>query len=213
MAQVEKKSVNFGLRDVVVAKVISDSSEGITHGPVESFMLSSTLGQTTEVTVKSIDLDDQPRFVKTVEGATTLTLVGSNPAAKVLAEALGDIYSEEVGGVIGTTGVTPQYALGFKHGVELEDNSIEERYAWFMKGVFSRPDENYQTKSVDGDPELTTIVYTVEKTTATFDNGAGKKSEKGVTATASKLQDPKAFFETVITPATILALAKTSVGE
>lgn len=137
----------IGLDNVVIAKVLSDSSEGISFGEVKALKgaVNATVNPNSDVAVDFAD--NGPFFSASNRGNTELNLEMIDVDVDVLAQLLGQQKSN------GITVETPldqsaDYALGFRVWLAGKDANGNNRYQyfWYAKGKFSVPETGGETK-------------------------------------------------------------------
>lgn len=138
----------IGLDNVVIAKVISDSAEGITFGEVIPLKgaVNATVNPNSDVAVDFAD--NGPFFSASNRGNTELNLEMIDVDVDIIAQLLGQQKSN------GITVETPldqssDYAMGFRVWLAGKDASGNNRYQyfWYAKGKFSVPETGGSTKT------------------------------------------------------------------
>lgn len=138
----------IGLDNVVIAKVLSDSSEGISFGEVIALKgaVNATVNPNSDVAVDFAD--NGPFFSASNRGNTELNLEMIDVDVDVLAQLLGQ---RKVNGVTVETPLdqSSDYALGFRVWLAGKDGSGNNRYQyfWYAKGKFSVPETGGETKT------------------------------------------------------------------
>ena len=138
----------IGLDNVVIAKVLSDTAEGITFGPVIALKgaVNATVNPNSDVAVDYAD--NGPFFSASNRGNTELNLEMIDVDPDVLAQLLGQ---RKVNGVTVETALdqSSDYALGFRVWLAGKDESGNNRYQlfWYAKGKFSVPETGGETKT------------------------------------------------------------------
>ena len=131
----------IGLDNVVIAKVLSDSSEGISFGEVIALKgaVNATVNPNSDVAVDFAD--NGPFFSASNRGNTELNLEMIDVDVDVLAQLLGQ---RKVNGITVETPLdqSSDYALGFRVWLAGKDGSGNNRYQyfWYAKGKFSVPE-------------------------------------------------------------------------
>ena len=138
----------IGLDNVVIAKVLSDSAEGITFGEVIPLKgaVNATVNPNSDVAVDFAD--NGPFFSASNRGNTELNLEMIDVDVDVLALLLGQ---KKVNGVTVETPLdqSSDYAMGFRVWLAGKDASGNNRYQyfWYAKGKFSVPETGGNTKT------------------------------------------------------------------
>ena len=138
----------IGLDNVVIAKVLSDSAEGISFGPVIALKgaVNATVNPNSDVAVDYAD--NGPFFSASNRGNTELSLEMIDVDPDVLAQLLGQ---RKVNGVTVETALdqSSDYALGFRVWLAGKDDNGNNRYQlfWYAKGKFSVPETGGETKT------------------------------------------------------------------
>ena len=138
----------IGLDNVVIAKVLSDSADGITFGEVKALKgaVNCTVNPNSDVAVDFAD--NGPFFSASNRGNTELNLEMIDVDVDVLAELLGQ---RKVNGVTVETPLdqSSDYAIGFRVWLAGKDANGNNRYQyfWYAKGKFSVPETGGETKT------------------------------------------------------------------
>lgn len=138
----------IGLDNVVIAKVLSDSAEGITFGEVIPLKgaVNATVNPNSDVSVDFAD--NGPFFSASNRGNTELNLEMIDVDVDVLAMILGQ---RKVNGITVETSLdqSSDFALGFRVWLAGKDNNGNNRYQffWYAKGKFSVPETGGETKT------------------------------------------------------------------
>ena len=138
----------IGLDNVVIAKVLSDSAEGISFGEVIPLKgaVNATVNPNSDVAVDFAD--NGPFFSASNRGNTELNLEMIDVDVDVLAQLLGQ---RKVNGITVETPLdqSSDYALGFRVWLAGKDGSGNNRYQyfWYAKGKFSVPETGGETKT------------------------------------------------------------------
>ena len=138
----------IGLDNVVIAKVLSDTAEGITFDTVIPLKgaVNATVNPNSDVAVDFAD--NGPFFSASNRGNTELSLEMIDVDVDVLAQLLGQ---RKVNGITVETPLdqSSDYALGFRVWLAGKDGSGNNRYQyfWYAKGKFSVPETGGETKT------------------------------------------------------------------
>lgn len=138
----------IGLDNVVIAKVLSDSAEGITFGEVIPLKgaVNATVNPNSDVAVDFAD--NGPFFSASNRGNTELNLEMIDVDVDVLAMILGQ--RKENGITVETSlDQSSDFALGFRVWLAGKDANGNNRYQffWYAKGKFSVPETGGETKT------------------------------------------------------------------
>lgn len=187
-----------GIRDVVCAEVITDTSEKFETGLPFSMIWASELSRETENSSESHYYDNVPAIVIDSTGADTVTVTGSAIPFDVYAKVTGQYFDETTGMMVEGERESKYYALGYI----TEDTDGEEVYVWRLKGKFGVPSETHGTKNDGTDANGQEVTYTGINTVHKFTKTG--KSAKAVNVYASKYTAGETkFFEKVQTPDTV----------
>ena len=138
----------IGLDNVVIAKVLSDTAEGISFDTVIPLKgaVNATVNPNSDVAVDFAD--NGPFFSASNRGNTELNLEMIDVDVDVLAQLLGQ---RKVNGITVETPLdqSSDYALGFRVWLAGKDGSGNNRYQyfWYAKGKFSVPETGGETKT------------------------------------------------------------------
>ena len=138
----------IGLDNVVIAKVLSDSADGISFGEVIALKgaVNATVNPNSDVAVDFAD--NGPFFSASNRGNTELDLELIDCDVDVLAMLLG---MKKTNGVTVETVLdqSPDVAVGFRVWLAGKDGSGNNRYQyfWYAKGKFSVPETGGETKT------------------------------------------------------------------
>lgn len=145
-----KKSVAIGLTNLVYALVIDDvpptkpgAGDGhTTYGPVTRILGAITANFSPNASNDTLFADDGPYDTASTLGAMSLELNVADIPSEQRAELLGAQYVNGV--LIHTSDDIPPYVAV---GMSIKKSNGADRYIWYLKGKFSPPDDNNQTKS------------------------------------------------------------------
>ena len=138
----------IGLDNVVIAKVLSDSAEGISFGDVIALKgaVNATVNPNSDVAVDFAD--NGPFFSASNRGNTELNLEMIDVDVDVLAQLLGQ---RKVNGITVETPLdqSSDYALGFRVWLagKYANGNNRYQYFWYAKGKFSVPETGGETKT------------------------------------------------------------------
>lgn len=187
-----------GIRDLVAAEVLEDTTEKFECGTPFSLAWTSELSRETENSTESHYYDNVPAVVIDSTGADTVGVNTSAIPLDVMAKITGQFYDEETGMFIEGERDAKYYAIGYV----TETTDGEEIYVWRLKGKFGIPSSTHQTKNDGTDATGQELTYTGINTTHKF--AKRNKSERAVNVLKSKCpMDEATFFSTVQTPDTV----------
>lgn len=146
------KGVPIGLTNLVYAIMTEDipaTTVGGTDGHTtydESVRLLGAISATFSPNASNDTLfaDDGPFETASTLGAMTLELNVADIPAQNRAELLGARYDETTGGLIHSASDVPPYVAV---GMSVLKSNGASRLIWYMKGKFTIPDDNNQTKA------------------------------------------------------------------
>lgn len=190
---------------VFIAPVESDA--GNTYKVGTPYMLApvATLAKETSTSTKTRYYSGEPLYVDTSEGDTTVTAVVPGMTVKTRAELLGKSYDTEKGMMYdaGSPG-EKYYALGYM----VEHAGGFEEYVWLLKGKFSVPREETETKTENINEKTLSVTFTAIVTETQFQLENGKKGGcKAVYADTAdeKFTTKESWFDAVVTPPPVAA--------
>ena len=191
-----------GIRDVVAAEVLEDTSEKFECGEPFSVIWTSQLAKETANSSETHYYDNQPAIVIDSTGADTVTITGSAIPLDVVAKVTGQFYDDEIGMFLEGERESKYYALGYV----TEDTSGEEVFVWRLKGKFGIPTSTHNTKNDGTDANGQELSFTGINTSHKFAKRG--KTEKAVNCYKSKCPlGEEEFFASVQTPDTVKASA------
>ncbi|MFT9116554.1 MAG: major tail protein [Sporolactobacillus sp.] len=144
----------IGLRDVVVAKLLTDvKGTGATYDTPIPFAPAISASISANGAVTSIYTDDGPSESVSAIGEIEVEFESSQIIKTALALVLGHTINSD--GVLEKSiqDVAPNVAIGFR---SLKANG-SYHYVWLLKGKFAVPDEKYQTKDNNVSAQTATI--------------------------------------------------------
>lgn len=145
-----RKSVPIGLTNLVYALVIDDipptkpgAGDGkTTYGTVNRILGAITANFSPNASNDTLFADDGPYDTASTLGAMTLELNVADIPHEQRAELLGAQYINGV--LVHTSEDIPPYVAV---GMSIKKSNGADRYIWYLKGKFSPPDDNNQTKA------------------------------------------------------------------
>lgn len=189
-----------GIRNVVIAKVTKDDADAYETGDVKRLAGIAKLNRTTENSSETKYYDDIPAMVTDSTGADTVTCEVSAIPEEILAEITGMDYLDDLGVLIEGERESSYFALGY----ETSKTNGDIMYVWRLKGKFSIPDSEHNTKTAGTESNGQSVVFTGINTTHVFAKKG--KTAKAVTVDVKKgLCDVSTFFDSVQTPDTLKA--------
>ena len=192
---------NRGVRDFVIAELLSDTSEGLVYGDVFPVAGIAALNKTTENSSEAHYYDNTAAIVITSVGADTVTIDASVVPLPALAKITGQYYDEDTGAFVEGNADPPYFAAGYI----TKNTAGQEIYVWRHKVKFSIPDETSNTENNGTDASGQQLVMTGVDTTYKF-NKTGKHA-KAVVLPAGDLISEANFFATPQNIDTLNALA------
>lgn len=188
-----------GLKNVFVAEVTNDDNgaTGYTTGETFHLIPAGTMTRTAASDTNNTWFDDIVFASVGTEGATAIQITGASLRAPMIAKLLGKDVDTATGAVIDAGEFVEKYwALGGE--AEGVDGSSE--LFWFMKGMFTMPEEDDKTIDDTTDANGMTLNFNAIKTTHVF--SAKNKVAKRVVidSTATVLKTGKKWTDQVVTP-------------
>jgi phi13 family phage major tail protein len=146
--QNEYKSV-VGLDEIYVALITQDDADGYATETPE------WLAPAAELTIKPVTsletqyADNKPFDVIQSEAESDLEITITNLPAEMHAKLLGSVFDAVSGQVYDHGGVPPYFALGFRS----KKKNDKYRFYWFLKTMFSAPEEGAVTQTEKKTPK------------------------------------------------------------
>lgn len=188
-----------GIEGLVYAEVIEDSVDAYSTGDVKSLAGVAELSRTTESSSEVHYYDNMPVVVVGSTGSDEVTITTSAIPMEVLAEITGQQYDEALGAYIEGERVTKYFAIGYK----TKKVNGDEVYVWRYKGTFGIPDSTHATENDGTDANGDELTFTGISTTHVFTK-TGKRAKAINVDVAAGKADVSTFFDTVVTPDTLL---------
>lgn len=139
------KSVPVGLTNLVYCELLTDEpgGAGVTYGAPHRILGAITANFSPNASNDTLFADDGPFDTASTLGAMTLELNVADLPAEDRARLLGATYSDE--GILINTGndIPPYVAVG----MSVRKSNGANRLVWYLKGKFTVPDDNNQTKA------------------------------------------------------------------
>lgn len=196
-----------GCENLVCARILKDDATGYQTGAVVELAEVARIAKTTSQNRSTSWYDNKPLIQIKAVGEDTITLVVPALTLDKLAIITGAQVDTATGAYMsGEEDTDYEYAIGYK--LNLTDGTA--RYVWRLKGTFSVPDEESETKKNN---EITThnqtITYTGVETVYKFVNGGSKRDT--VVDERDNRVNVQFFFNSVQTPDSIGNIAKRDV--
>lgn len=163
-----------GVENGVYAEVLSDTSEGITFGPVKQFVGLSEVGKSTDSSNEAHYYDNIPAIIVTSTGSDEISLNTSGIPFEILADITGQYYDAETGMFVEQERTQKYFALGYI----TNKTDGTEVLVWRLKGTFTIPEQTSATQDDGTDANGQTLTYTGINTTYKFNKTS--KSAKAV---------------------------------
>lgn len=187
-----------GIRGLVAAEVIKDTSEAIEFGKVFPVIGIAELSRTTSTSSEVHFYDNVPATVIESTGKDEVTVKGSAIPFNTLATITGQEYDEELGMFTEGERANKYFALGYI--TKRTDGT--EIFVWRQKGTFSIPDSSHKTEDEGTEANGQEIKYTGINTTYKFEKT--KKTAKAINIdTGVNPLSEEEFFAKVQTPDTV----------
>ena len=202
-----------GVENGVYAEVLSDTSEGITFGPVKEFTGLSEVGKSTDSNNETHYYDNLPAIVVSSTGSDTISLNTSGIPFDILADITGQYYDQETGMLVEKERTPKYYALGYVTN-KTDGTKV---LVWRLKGMFTIPEQTSATTNDGTDANGQTLNYTgistIYKFTKLTDEFGDKQPAKAVNVdTSVNAMSVDTFFASVQTPDTIGSTVVTGIG-
>lgn len=195
-----------GVRGLVAAEVLSDTSAGITFDTPFAIAGTAEVQKAVNSSVAAHYYDNVPAVVVQGKGADVRTIQTSAILLDALAKVTGQYYDSNTGMLVEGNYTPKYYALGYI----TEDTDGTEYFVWMYKGMFSVPDQTNATKNDGTDANGQTLTYTsvntIYKFTKTGKNASGIVLDTSLGAVidagggVNLTIDENSFFGTVRTP-------------
>ena len=179
-----------GVRDIVAAILLKDTSEELTYDEVFPIAGLAELSRATENSSETHYYDDAAAIVIDSVGADTVTCKTSAIPLDVLSKLTGQYFDEETGTFVEGEANRPYVAIGYI----TNDTNGNEVYVWRHKCKCSIPDSSHATKTNGTEASGQEITITGINTTHKFTKTG--KTAKAVNHKASGKITEKAFFAT-----------------
>lgn len=190
-----------GIRGLVAAEVVSDTSETFECGTPFAVAGVAELSRTTESSSESHFYDNIPAVVIDSTGADEVTITASAIPFEALAKLTGQVYDADKGMFVEGERDSKYFAIGYI--TKRTDGT--EIFVWRLKGKFNIPDSTHATEDDGAEANGQEIVFTGINTTHKF-TALGNKTAKAVNVDTgiNKVAESE-FFAEVQTPDTVSA--------
>lgn len=193
-----------GIRNAVIAEVITDTEEIFETGTPVELMPVATLTKTTANSTETHYYNNVAGVVIESVGADTVTIAGAAIPFDKLALSTGQHYDATKGMFVEGERESKYYALGYI----TEKTDGTEVFVWRQKGKFSIPDSTHATKTDGTEANGQEIVYTGINTNHKYSLDGKLRTIKAVnvdTKVNTTVKEAE-FFATVQTPDTVDAV-------
>lgn len=178
-----------GVRDLVAAELLTDTSTELTYGTPFPIAGIAELSRTTENSSESHYYDNVAAIVIDSVGADEVTCSCSAIPLDVLAKLTGQYYDEATGTYVEGEANRKYFAIGYV----TEDTSGQEIFVWRHKVKCSIPDSTHTTKNNGTDANGQEIVFTGINTIHKFTKTG--KTAKAINHKKDDLITEAKFFE------------------
>lgn len=181
-----------GIRDLVAAELLTDTSTGITYGAPFPVAGIAELSKTTENSSESHYYDNIAAIVIDSVGSDEVTCTCSAIPLDVLAKLTGQYFDEDTGTFVEGEADRKYFAIGYI----TEDTDHNEVFVWRHKVKCSIPDSTHSTKNDGTDANGQELVFTGINTIHKFTKTG--KTAKAINHKKSELITETAFFAEVM---------------
>lgn len=188
-----------GLRGLVIAPLVSDTSEGIEWGTVTPFAGAEGIANEVNESTATKHYDNKAAIVTAAEGEDSYSITCSVVDDTVKAITEGRKVDQTTGAYIGTPLKRPYCALGFIG----KDTDGKEYGVWIYKCKLTGGGESYNTENDGTDSSGMEYTATSIYTEHVFEK-ADNKPVKFMKVPLDKV-DETTFFATVVDPDTVAA--------
>lgn len=159
----EHKS-QVGLSDLYVAEVLEDSASAYTADTPEYLAPVGTATVKPKTANDPQYADDQVADVAVSEAESDFEFEVTNVPLELAANMTGKEFDSATGRVVDMDGVPPYFAVGFK-SKKMNDSY---RYFWYLKVMFSAPEESFKTQGEKKEPQMVKMTAKAVKTAYKF---------------------------------------------
>ena len=186
-----------GIRGLVAAEVLSDTTEEITFGTPFAVAGVAELSKTTESSTETHYYDNAPATAIDTTGADEVTISASAIPLDVYAKLTGQRYDEAKAMLVEGVSEKKYFAVGYI----TKNTSGAEIFVWRLKGKFNVPDFTHGTEDNGTEANGQELVFTGIMTTNKCDEDGTKPAKAAVVDTSkNKAVTEAAFFAKVHTP-------------
>jgi len=143
-----------GLKNLHYAKLTKDDDTGVTYGTPKKIAPAISVQMNTNSNTATLYADDGPAATDSALGVTEVTINTSDLPTAVEAELLGHTINEDGVMIENSDDAAPYVAIGFSSIT----SDGGEMFVWLLKGKFSVPQQNHQTKGENIEYQTPTIV-------------------------------------------------------
>lgn len=190
-----------GLRNIFAAEILSDTNDdaGYETGTPFHLIPAGEMTRTADSEKTDTYFDNTVFFTIGKEGATEVSITGAALRPAALAKINNKHVDDTTGAVLDTGEYNPKH---FALGGEAENMDGTVELFWFMKGVFTIPEQADKTKDDTTDTNGMTLTYSAIQTQHLFSvNGADKPMKRVVIDTAtSEVKAEQTWTAQVVTP-------------
>lgn len=187
-----------GIRGLVAAELLTDDADGVTYDTPFAVAGVSSLSKSTETSSATKYYDNAPAIVISAAGGDEVSIEASAIPEDVLAKLMGEYYDEATGMYVEGEPENKYFAIGYI----TEKTDGTEMYVWRLKGQFSYPETEHNTKDDGTDSTGSSITFTGISTQHKFTKNGGPAKAVNVAA-AKYTAGEAAFFAEVQTPDTV----------
>ena len=190
-----------GCRKLVYARVLSDTTEGMTFGEVKPLAPVQQIQREVSRSSATTFYDNTAANTTTAEGAEVNNFVIAVPDDAVMADIEGKFYDPEAKIYSDSPITDAYYAVGYVLGEKGDEEN--EDYCWKLKGTFQIQGTEHNTENDGTDTTNITLGYTSVYPIANFTHGGkdgnGGKSKGVRIKKNSGVMTEEAFFAKVNT--------------
>lgn len=197
-----------GVEGLVAAEVLTDDdTNGYTTGDVFAIAGVAEISKSVDSQNEAHYYDNLPAVVISSTSADDIGVQVSAIPLEVLAKITGQKYNATTGAMIEGPRNTKYFALGY---ITKKTNG-DLIYVWRYKGMFNIPGETNHTDDDSTDANGQELTYTGVATTHKFAANDNKGAKSMYVDLAKGLADVSAFFDTVTTPDSLVAVTPAQV--
>lgn len=186
-----------GIRGLVAAEVLTDTTEEITFGTPFAVAGVAELSKTTKSSTETHYYDNAPAVALDSTGADEVTISASAIPLDVYGKLTGQRYDEAKGMLVEGVRESKYFAIGYI----TKNTSGTEIFVWRLKGKFNVPDFTHNTEDDGAEANGQELVFTGIMTTNKCDENGTKPAKAAIVDTGkNKNVTETAFFAKVHTP-------------